>query len=334
MFYDFLFHGKRMKQINSFFTLAFMLFFVFLKSAHAGEKQTPLTVALDWFINPDHAPLFVAEKQGYFKEQGLKIHLINPADSSDPPKLVAAGIADLALTYEPQFIDQIEQGLPLITIGTLISKPLNCLLVLPDSKIQKLADLKGKKIGSSSAGVKALMLKTMLRTQGLALADVELINVRHNLMQALLAKKVDAVTGVMRNIEGVQLELYGYKPLLFLPEKNSVPTYSELIFIAKKSVLHQADQRQRLSRFLRALEKAVAYLKKHPEETWQAFAKKYPALNNELNHRAWLASLPYFATQPQKISAEEWRAFIRFMRQNGLSKGEYPLSAYISEIIA
>ena len=67
--------------------------------AQAGDK---LTVLLDWFVNPDHAPLIVAREKGYFAAQGLDVDLIAPADPNDPPKLVAAGKADIAVSYQPQ----------------------------------------------------------------------------------------------------------------------------------------------------------------------------------------------------------------------------------------
>src|SRR5437879_3195671 len=131
-----------MKKI--FICFIFLTTFFIYSTTEAAEK---LTVLLDWFANPDHAPLFVAAQQGYFKEVGLDVNLIGPADPSDPPKLVAAGKADIAITYEPQLIEQVEQGLPLIRIATLIDKPLACLAVLNNSSIKTIRDLKGKRIG-------------------------------------------------------------------------------------------------------------------------------------------------------------------------------------------
>ncbi|MEM7291387.1 MAG: ABC transporter substrate-binding protein, partial [Pseudomonadota bacterium] len=109
-------------------------------SAFAADK---MTLILDWFINPDHGPIIIAEEKGYFKEQGLEIEVIAPADPSDPPKLVAAGKADLAVSYQPQLHLQIHEGLPLTRVGTLVATPLNCLLVLADGPITSIADLKG-----------------------------------------------------------------------------------------------------------------------------------------------------------------------------------------------
>ncbi|MEO0363343.1 MAG: ABC transporter substrate-binding protein, partial [Pseudomonadota bacterium] len=112
--------------------------------AAAADK---MTLILDWFVNPDHGPIILAEEKGYFAEEGLEVEVIAPADPSDPPKLAAAGRADLAISYQPQLHLQIHEGLPLIRVGTLVATPLNCLLVLADGPIETPADLKGKKIG-------------------------------------------------------------------------------------------------------------------------------------------------------------------------------------------
>jgi putative hydroxymethylpyrimidine transport system substrate-binding protein len=130
----------------------FFYIFILLSLASVcyGAKPEKLVILLDWFANPNHAPLFVAQQQGYFKEYGLDVELLGPADPSDPPKLVAAGKADIAITYQPQFMEQVDQGLPLIRIGTLIDKPLACLVVLKKGPIQSIQDLKGKRIGYSS----------------------------------------------------------------------------------------------------------------------------------------------------------------------------------------
>src|SRR5699024_4214358 len=109
----------------------------------------------------DHGPIIIAEEQGYFAEQGLDVEIIAPADPANPPKMVAAGQADLAVSYQPQLHLQVHAGLPLIRVGTLIATPLNCLLVLEDGPIEKVADLKGHKIGFSVAGVEEALLSAI-----------------------------------------------------------------------------------------------------------------------------------------------------------------------------
>ena len=111
--------------------------------ASAADK---LTVLLDWFVNPDHAPIIVAQERGYFADAGLEVEIIAPADPNDPPKLVAAGEAEVAIGYQPQLHIQVDQGLPLARIGTLVATPLNSLVVLADSPIATIADLAGRKV--------------------------------------------------------------------------------------------------------------------------------------------------------------------------------------------
>ena len=53
-----------------------------------AQSDDKLTVYLDWFVNPDHAPLVIAQTQGYFKQNGLEVELIAPSDPSAPPRLM------------------------------------------------------------------------------------------------------------------------------------------------------------------------------------------------------------------------------------------------------
>ncbi|MBT5037549.1 MAG: ABC transporter substrate-binding protein, partial [Rhodospirillaceae bacterium] len=165
---------------------------VILLGAQSARADDKLTVLLDWFVNPDHAPLFVAQEQGYFAAHGLEVEMIAPADPNDPPKLVAAGKADIALSYQPQLHVQVAAGLPLTRFGTLIATPLNTLLVLADGPVKSIADLKGRKVGYSVGGFEDALLRAMLARHGLTLDDITLINVNFSLSPALLAGQVDA----------------------------------------------------------------------------------------------------------------------------------------------
>lgn len=305
--------------------IVFLMILFTASTSYAGDK---IIVLLDWFLNPGHAPLFVAEEKGFFKEQQLEVDIIGPADPTDPPKLVAAGKADIAITYEPQFMQQVDQGLPLIRIGSLINHPLNCLAVLKDGPIHSIKDLKGKRIGNSVGSVDGVILKNMLEKNGLSLSDIESINVHYDLSQALLSKQVDAVTGMMRTFEVIQMELNQHPVTTFYPEDNGIPQYEELIFIANKNHINI----KQLQGFLKAVKKANVYLQKHPEEMWQAFAKKHPELDNTLNRRAWFASLPYFASEPAALNKKQWETFAAFMKKNNLIKQAEPVNTYAIDL--
>jgi putative hydroxymethylpyrimidine transport system substrate-binding protein len=313
-------------------SMCLTLFCCLTCSAHAAAKaeklQTDkLSIILDWYPNPDHAPLIIAKQRGFFKEENLEVKFIDPSDPTDPPKLVSAGKADIGITYEPEYINQVDRGLPLIRIGTLIDKPLDCVVTLQTSGIHNMKELRGKRIGSGS-GVNAVMLKSMLRYHGLTDKDVEIINVRYNLTQALLSHKVDAVSGMMRNFEIPLIESRHQKVTTFLPEENGIPNYSVLIFVAHMNNV----QDPRFPRFLRALKKAVDWLDSHPQEGWNGFAQAYPEANNPVNREAWFATIPYFAEYPAEFNKIEWHKFAAYMYENKMINKLQPASRYAVEL--
>jgi len=168
------------------------------------------------------------------------------------------------------------------------------------------------------------MLRSMLRHHGLNDNDVEIINVRYNLTQALLAHKVDAVSGIMRNFEIPQIELQQQKVIAFLPEENGIPNYSVLVFIANTDKIKDP----RFPRFMQAVKKAVAWLDLHPQAGWQLFTKAYPEANNAVNHAAWFATMPYFAEDPAEFDEQDWQHFANFMYNNKMIRKRQPLSRY------
>jgi len=295
---------------------------------YGAETFKPLTLILDWYANPDHAPLFVAQQQGFFAKEGLEVKLIGPADPNDPPKLVAAGKADLAITYQPQLVLQVDRGLPLVRIASLVATPLSCLVVQANSKIHTIAELKGKRIGYSTSGMDSTTLTTMLQYAGVDVKDVELVNVRYNLTQALLTHKVDAINGMMRNFELTQMQQADMPGRAFFPEENGMPSYDELVIVAKRDTLNDL----RFPAFLRALEQGVQYLVNHPQETWQQFAKDHPELNNELNKQAWFATLPRFALRPAALDQGRYEKLAYFLLQKGLIKKVPKLTDYALEL--
>lgn len=280
--------------------------------AMATEK---VTVLLDWFVNPDHAPLVVALEKGYFAEKGLEVELIAPANPNDPPKLVAAGKADIAVSYQHQHHMQVDQGLPLVRIATMVATPLNSLVVLKDGPIKSIADLKGKTIGYSVGGFETVLLKVMLEKEGLTLDDVKLVNVNFSLSPSLFTGQADAVIGAFRNFELNQMDIEKRPGKAFFVEESGIPAYDELILVANTKSLGEP----KLRKFVDALEMGVQYLVNHPEESWQLFIKGDRSdLNDELNRRAWADTLPRFALRPGALDSKRYKAFGEFLKKQGV----------------
>jgi putative hydroxymethylpyrimidine transport system substrate-binding protein len=282
-------------------------------SAQAADK---LNVLLEWFVNPDHAPMIIAQQRGLFADAKLAVELIPPSDPSAVPRLVSAGQADIGIHYQPNLYLDHEAGLPLVRFGTLVETPLNTVTVLADGPIKSLKDLKGKKVGFSVTGFEDAMLKRMLASEGLSKDDVELINVNFSLSPSLIGGKVDATLGGFRNFELTQMKLEGRPGHAFLPEEHGVPAYDELIFVTRRD--SAADSR--LPRFLHAVEQASIFITNHPQEAWQLFIEAYPNLDDELNRTAFFDTLPRFAKRPAALDQRRYQRFATFMQESGLIK--------------
>ena len=301
-----------------------------LLAAGPAAAQEKLTVMLDWFVNPDHAPLVVARERGWFDEAGLEVELVAPADPNDPPKLVAAGRADIAVSYQPQLHLQVHAGLPLVRIGTLVATPLNSLLVLEDGPIDEIADLEGRRVGYSVGGFEDALLGAMLRPHGLGLDDVELINVNFSLSPSLISGQVDAVIGPFRNFELNQMDIVGEPGRAFYPEEEGVPAYDELIYVAHRDRLDDPA----LRRFVDVTERAAHWLLNHPEEGWEIFKGYDPELDDELNRRAWADTLPRLALAPAALDHGRYRRFAGFLAAQGLIDAARPVDAYAIDLAA
>ncbi|MBT8355928.1 MAG: ABC transporter substrate-binding protein [Desulfofustis sp.] len=305
------------------------LLWLLLCSGNVAWGADKLTVLLDWFVNPDHAPLFVAQERGYFRDRGLEVKFIAPSNPNDPPKLVAAGKADLAVSYQHQHQMQVDQGLPLVRVATLVATPLNSLVVLADGDIESIGDLKGKTIGYSVGGFETVLLKVMLENVGLSLEDVRLINVNFSLSPSLFAGQTDAVIGAFRNFELNQMDIENRPGRAFYVEEFGIPAYDELIMVANQNSLANPALRD----FIDGLEAGFQYLVNHPDESWKLFiAGDRKDLDDELNRRAWRDTLPRFALRPGALDRTRYLRFARFLKEQDIIKEIAPLENWAVEL--
>ena len=299
-----------------------ILLLTFTSIVNASSEK--LTIGLDWFINPDHAPLIIAKKRNFFKDLNLDVEMIEPADPNDPPKLVAAGKLDIAISYQPQLHIQVDQGLPVARIGTLVSVPLNSLVVLRDGPIKKISDLRGKKVGFSVGGFEEALLSGMLQKYNLNMSDVELVNINFSLSPSLIAKKVDAVIGAFRNFELNQMDIVNKPGRAFYPEEHGVPTYEELIYIA-----NQKNKNNPLfDKFFNAIQKATLTIINDPESTWKDFSSFRKGLDDELNKRAYKDTILRFALRPQAHDLKTYKNFSKFLKNKGIIKQDINVESF------
>ena len=103
----------------------------------SASNPQPFTLDLDWYVNPDHAGIYSALDRGFFRQVGLDVQPQVPSDPSAPIKEVAAGRADLAVSYEPEVLLARDQGLDVEAVAAIVNQPLTSLISLPKAGIAR-----------------------------------------------------------------------------------------------------------------------------------------------------------------------------------------------------
>ncbi len=288
-----------------------------------SEEVTPVresfSVALDWYANPDHAGFFVAQDRGYFEDAGLDVSLDAPTDPSLPIKLVAAGRADLAISYEPEVLLAREQGLDVVSVSTVVGRPLTSMIWLEKSKIRNVKGLKGKTISTAGIPYQDAYLRTILERAGLSESDVTKVGVGQGLLPSILSGKAQATLGPFWNIEGVDLKLSGRKPVINPVDRLGVPTYSEMVLVAKGSRVDEDPESIRL--FLKALERGTDDAVAQPNFARETIIAANKALDPKTTDAQLAVTLPLLAQNNGKrpfgyMDTARWQTFINWAVNN------------------
>ncbi|MGE5408111.1 MAG: ABC transporter substrate-binding protein [Syntrophothermus sp.] len=304
------------------------------KSEETTGERTALSLTLDFYPNPDHAGIYMAQKLGYFDEAGLDVSVSAPADPAAPLKLLAAGRTDLAISYEPEVVLARDQGLPVVAVAAIVNRPLTSLIWLGKSGISGVADLRGKTVAYAGIPYQEAFLKTILTRAKVSPSEVKAVNVGFGLLPALVGGSAQAMLGGYSNVEGIDLRERGKDPVVTPVDKLGVPTYDELVLVANRAELEAEPEPIRL--FIAALARGTAAAAERPNAATQAVLEANEALEPKLTKAEVEATLPILSPslppgQPYGfMDPRQWETFSGWMRDNGLIRSLPPASELLT----
>ena len=294
----------------------------------------PFSVALDFYVNPDHAGIFTGLDRGYFTDAGLDVSTRVPSDPSAPIRQVAAGRADLAISYEPEVILARDQGLPVTAVAALVSRPLTSLISLPSAGISGPADLAGKTIATAGIPYQADFLAQILSRAGLSLDDVTQVDVGLGLLPALLSGRADAMLGGFLNVEGVDLAERGREPRVVPVDRLGIPTYDELVLVAGSSRI--GSDPEPIRGFLAALERGTRAAVDDPAAATDAVLGAGEGLEPKLTRAEVERTLPLLLPSDESrpygyMDPDEWERFAAFFADRGLIERPPPAEELLTD---
>ena len=314
-----------------------------LAAVTCGSSATPtaeplikVSVALDWFPWSNHSGLFIAKERGYFAEQGLDVEIFTPGDPSTVLQTVASNRDDFGISYQTEVLISREQGVPVVSVMALVQHPLNSVMTLQESGIAEPKDLAGKTVGWPGIPSDEPLLDTMLRSQGLTLEDVELVNVGFGLVPALISKKVDAIVGAYWVHESISATNQGFELNIMRMEEHGVPDFYELVVVANEEKI--ANDPELVQRFVRGVMRGYQDAMADPQDAVQLLKRLKPEVDLDIEIPGVELLAPLWASEEGTFGWQEerrWLDFAQWMVDSGrLSSTADAASAFDNSFVA
>ncbi len=236
-------------------------------SVETAAKPPPIAAGLrmtiDDYSSPANVGVLTAKLSGYWDDAGLGILVSRPSHPRRPLRYLNEGLIDVAISHQPQVVLEQERGMPIVAIGSLVSRSTAAMIWLKGSGVERISDLKGKTIAIPGLSFQRAFLGSVLRRAGLTLSDVKVDEVGYRLVPALVSGQADAIFGASWNLEGVRLEAQGLEPVVTRVQSLGMPPYDELVVVTRRDYL--SEQPQTIRVFMSALSRATTAAVENPK---------------------------------------------------------------------
>ncbi len=287
-----------------------------------------MRIVLDWYPNAIHCFLYNAIEKGYFKDEGIELEILFPANPNDGISMPAAGKAELGIYYMKDVIKaRADEGVPIRSIGALLQEPAVVMLSLKDKNITGALDLEGKKVGYAGMDLSKQTVIEMVKFAGGNPDSIEFVDVGFDLMNAMTTGQVDATIDCLENHEIPFMEKEGFEVNAFALTDYGIPNFYDMIIVTgDKTIEVDSDS---IDAFMRAARKGFDDMVNDPEGSLAILFKNQNAENFPLDEAVEKQSLEIlkskmahdgaaFLTQDAKV----WQENIDWMKSLGFLEGD------------
>jgi NitT/TauT family transport system substrate-binding protein/putative hydroxymethylpyrimidine transport system substrate-binding protein len=200
-----------------------------------------VTLVLDFVPNAVHAGIYAAQVQDYYGDEGIDLTVRQPGESSDAPKLLAAGRADFAILDIHDLGIARERGLDVVGTMPIVQRPLAAVIARSDGPVRRPLDLEGHTVGVTGLPSDEAIVDSEVSADGGDPTRVDRVTIGFNAVSSLAAGKVDSATGFW-NSEGVALQRQGIPVRIFKVDRYGAPPYPELILTASRRTIEREPE--------------------------------------------------------------------------------------------
>ncbi|KAJ5919612.1 hypothetical protein N7454_009447 [Penicillium verhagenii] len=292
----------------------------------ATDKITFLT---NWHATPYHAPLYLAQARGYFKDEGLKVALLEPNDPSDVTEIIGSGKVDMGFKAMIHTLAAKARNFPVTSIGSLLDEPFTGVVYLKSSGItEDFRSLKGKRIGYVGEFGK-IQIDELTKYYGMTADDYTAVRCGMNVTKAIIRGDIDAGIG-LENVQMVELAEW-------LAEQNRPRSdvqmlridqlaelgcccFCSILYIANDKFL--AENPERVAKFMRAVKRATDDVLADPKATYEEYVDFKPIMATAVNRKIFERSYAYFSRDLKNV-ARDWEKVTRYGKRLGILDDDF-----------
>jgi len=267
------------KSISRLFMDAAIAAGLALAAGNAVAANTQITFQLNWVAGGANAGFAAAVAEGFYRDAGLDVTLVQGNGSGNTAQLVANGRSEIAYADAVAVSQLIAKGAPMKVLSTVYQSNPNEVSALKKTGIKSIKDLAGKKVGVPSGSSQTTMLPLLLKANNLKESDVNLINMPPTAMvPSLLQGQVDAILGSVDSYQ-IQLEAQGAQTDNFMFADHGVPTVSTSIFASDSYIKNNPEV---VRKFIAASLKGWYFALDNPEKAVKDLKSVFPEMNEKL----------------------------------------------------
>lgn len=278
-------------------------------SGAGAEPGAPkgATLVLDFTPNAVHSGIYAAQAEGFYRDAGVDLKVQPPGESTDAPKLLAAGRAEFVILDIHDLGIARERGIDLVGLMPIVQRPLASVIARGDGPVQRPRDLQGHRVGVTGLPSDEAVVDSEVEADGGDPAKVDEVTIGFNAVASLAAGKVDAATGFW-NAEAVALRRQGVPIRVFKVNEFGAPSYPELVLTTSRKEL-ESDPKL-VDAVVAGTRKGYAFTEKHPDEALDDLLAADKALERADQEAQLKVLLPVLQPKPfDKRVLQEWAAW-------------------------
>jgi putative hydroxymethylpyrimidine transport system substrate-binding protein len=265
------------------------------------------TLVLDFTPNAVHSGIYAAQAEGFYREAGIDLQIQVPGESTDAPKLLAAGRTDFAILDITDLGIADEKGLELVGLMPIVQRPLAAVLARGDGPVVRPRDLDGHTVGVTGLPSDTAVVESEVSADGGDPAAVDEVTIGFNAVASLAAGRVDAATGFW-NAEAVEARRKGIPLRVFKVDEYGAPPYPELVLTTTRKELE--DEPGLVDRMVAATRRGYDFAVTEPQRALGDLLAANPSLERADQEAQLKVLLPALRPLPFKEPVlKEWSAW-------------------------